>query len=237
MILKYGGYAHDNHECAITAIHKQALFSETGARIGYRERWRIRGVKHAPSQAELTDALTRLEAAYAVDGNDLVLYLDDGATETRHALRQGQSRSGVRVTEFTYPEGEGAEYSTFRTYQIGVEAEFLSAANEILSWVETLTTSGGAEVWTYLPTLTGPPQRQILHQQTSWLATQSGQAVGLNGWPTPADPLWPHLEHADRRRIEHGTPRFLPNGDARFPVSWSYQFESDQPFFGRPRLL
>jgi hypothetical protein len=237
MILKYGTYAHDNNECALTSITKSVNLSETGERLGYTERWRIRGVKHADTQAALTTALAALETAYAYNGRDLVLYYDDGSTVSQHALYTGTSRSGVRITEFSYPAGEGAEYSTFRTFEIGAEAEYLTSTAGILSWVETITLLGGGEVWALIPTLRGPAQRQVLQQQGTYGAIQSGQSIGYNGWLVPATPIWPQYEHRERRRIERTTPTFLGNGEARYPISWNYEFEAAVPIFGSPTLI
>src|SRR5690349_12222462 len=117
MILRYGSFAHDQNECAIV-ISKRAMYSPRGERTSIRETWHVTGIRHAASQSALTASLADLRNAYSINGRDAGLYLDDGATPTDHLLVSAAAIGGVRVVVLEFPKGDGAEYSTFRTYRL-----------------------------------------------------------------------------------------------------------------------
>ena len=231
MILRYGSYSHADAEVSVS-ISKQPTYSGVGIRKGYIERWQIRGILHAADGDALRTAILALEQGYGADGYDLVLYASDGST-VRHAMLNSGSPTGTKVVDLAYPEGEGAEYTTYRTYNITVEAEYLSVLG-LDSYSETYDFSGGGEAWVMIETITGPPIRQTVRQQTPYRCTQSGNAVGTGARPTVPSPVFPALEHQNERRITYQTPQFLRNGSVMYPVSWSYSFESSTPIFALP---
>ena len=65
----------------------------------------------------------------------------------------------------------------------GRSREFLDSAIGLVSWTESLALTGGGPQFGYLLTLNGPPQKQLLRQQTTFKATQQGEAVGLTDYP------------------------------------------------------
>ena len=234
MILKYGTYAHPDNEVQIT-ISRRSNVEANGLRASFVESWNIRGVLHAANHAALTAAIAALEAAYGIDGQDLVFFENDGTTETAHKLANATSLGGVRVTGGpSYPAGSGAEYSTFRTYVITVEAEYPLDVEGPIAWTQTLIAGGGGARFVMLQTLTGSPVRQQVAENTPYWALQTGTAKGLLSYPTPDDPMFPDDEHADRRRIVHRTPEIIEGVAADFVVSWSYSFESTSPLVGLP---
>jgi len=240
MILKYGAYAHDPNEATL-AISRQPRRNAAGRIVGYVERWRIAGIKQSTTQANLSTALAALKAAYASGGRDLGLYLDDGVTPTAHLLASATSLGGTRVVGVEFPVGRGAEYSTFRSYQIAVEAEYLDADAGLLSYFETLHFTGaGGPLFRYLPTLNGPWQRQMVAESSNYFVTQRGQAIGSRSYPVFPGPLWPSAEHRERRVVEYRTPRAsgrTPSGDTEWPVAWTYVFESHAAMNGLPNRL
>jgi hypothetical protein len=135
--------------------------------------------------------------------------------------------------QLDYPEGDGAEYTTYRTYNISLEAEYLTQLG-VESYTETYDFSGGGEAWVMVETITGPPLRQTVRQQTPYRCTQSGSSVGGGARPSPPPPAFPSVEHVNERRITYGTPQFLRNGNIQYPLSWSYSFESATPLFALP---
>src|SRR5262249_53494469 len=141
MYLKYGPYTHAQNE-PLVQIANRAIFSPRGYRQAVRETWRIVGVLHAASATALTAAIAGLRSAYNVNGLDLGLYLDDQTTLTDHALISGASLGGTRVTALDFPVGAGAEYSTFRSYSISVEADFPDASKHLLHFSGTLSFRG-----------------------------------------------------------------------------------------------
>ncbi len=237
MYLKYGPYTHAQNEPAVQ-IGKRAVFSPRGYRQAVRESWRIVGVLHAASQSSLTAAIAALRSAYSVNGFDLQLYLDDQTTPTDHALISAASLGGTRVTALEFPTGTGAEYSTFRSYSIAVEADFPDTGNNLLDFSETVSFegSGGPRV-IFLDTLDGPPQPQMAQQQTTCRARQQGRAVGLATYPAVAPPIWPAAEMQEHRRLVLRAPRRVAGNLTQFAVEWSYVFESVGPIAGLPNVV
>lgn len=238
MILKYGTFAHADNEVQIT-ISRRANVEPNGLRSTFVETWTIRGVLQAANRAALTSAIDALEAAYAVDGNNLTFFDDNGTTETAHKLDSATALGGVRVVAGpSYPAGSGAEYSTFRTYSITVEAEYPidDEIEQPVAWTETLVFGGGGPRFVMLQTLTGAPVRQEVAENTPYWCLQTGSAKGLLSYPTPAEPMFPDDEHTDRRRTTFRTPEILEGVPKDFIVDWFYSFESTEPLIGLPTL-
>ncbi len=239
MFLKYGSYTHSANEVSV-AISRTPRYDEHDRILSMIERWEIDGRLAADTQAALTTAINALEAAYETQGQNVGLYLDDGTTLTSHAITSADTIGGVRVVEGpSYPDGRGAEYSTFRNYRIALEAETdIAPGNTLLFWEERIETTGGGGRFVMLQTLTGSPQKQIVAQATPYRAIQSGRAVGYGAYPLPASPLWPASEHVDQRQVGRRSPRRRgPTGQASYEeweVVWSYSFEDVAPLIGFP---
>jgi hypothetical protein len=237
MYLKYGSYTHARNEAAVQ-IGKRVVFSPRGYRQAVRETWRIVGVLHAVDQPGLTVAIAGLRAAYSANGLDLGLYLDDGATPTDHVLSSGATLGGTRVTALEYPVGAGAEYSTFRSYSITVEADVPDTSNNLLDFSETVSFEGtGGPRIVFLDTLAGPPQPQIARQFTTYRARQQGRAVGFATYPPVPPPLWPAAELGDQRRLALRSPKRTAASLSEFAAEWTYVFESVAPLVGGPTVL
>ncbi len=237
MYLKYGTYRHADNEASVVIL-KEALFGPGGMIRGVRERWTIQGRLHAADQAGLTAAIDALTAAYGVPDRDVAFYTDDDQL-TSHAIATADANGGVRViVPPSFPEGKGAEYSTFRNYNVVLEAELLDPDATIVNWHETISFSGGGPQFAYLETIDGTPQKQLLKQFTTFHATQNGEATGAFAYPVPAIPLWPVAEHVDRRQVRFDPPkRSGPPGQptyTEFKVSWTYTFEDAAPLAGLP---
>jgi hypothetical protein len=234
MFLRYGSYTHAQNEPAVQ-IGKRALFSPRGYRQSVRETWRIVGVLHAGDQPGLTAAIAALRSAYNVNGLDLGLYLDDGATPTDHVLSSGASLGGTRVTSLAFPIGAGAEYSTFRSYSITVEADYPDTSNNLLDFSETLSFEGtGGPRLVFLDTLAGLPQPQIARQFTTCRARQQGRAVGQATYPPVSPPIWPTAELPDQRRLTLRSPKRIAASLTEYVAEWTYVFESVSPLIGAP---
>jgi hypothetical protein len=237
MYLKYGNYQHAANEAAVT-ITRQAIFSDAGLQRGVRERWEIEGRLQAGDPASVTAALDALAAAYSIQAQDVGFYLDSGEP-TSHRIISAQTNGGVRVVvPPSFPQGKGAEYSTFRSYTIALEAEWLDPQATLIHWHETLSFKGGGPKFAHLEPINGQPVKQLLKQATVFHATQTGEAVGYRNYPTPALPIWPAAEHVEQREVRYELPRRMgPPGNptyTEFKVTWSYQFEDAGPFVGLP---
>ncbi|OHB81789.1 MAG: hypothetical protein A2W31_06590 [Planctomycetes bacterium RBG_16_64_10] len=235
--LIYGSHAHDSGECAVQWSADPIITN--GTRTGVKYIVDVRGRLHGDTQAALTTAIAALESAYDQDNKDIGLLFSDG-TRTAHYLSARSCRGGTRVTRLSYPLGDGGQYSTYRDYQITVEAEVAAEDDEsgILEWSETVTQIGGGRQYGFLETLNGAPQEQILKQQTVYRATQQGEAVGAKKYPPPAPPIWASRFCNDRSQVSHTSPRKVGTlkGEeyTEYRTSWSYVFESAEPLSGLP---
>ncbi len=245
MFLKYGTYTHAAGEVSL-AISRKGDFV-AGLEKGYTERWDIRGRLQiadtgttAGNQAAMTAAIAALQVGYSIQGQDLILCTDGGAASI-HALVSAQTVGGVRIVERpSFPQGRGAEYSTFRNYAIAAEASYVNTALGILEFRETISFSGGGPKFVLLETLTGYPQKQNVRQRTPFRVVQQGQATGLLGYPIAPGPLAPGDVHQDQTEVRLIGPDFLgPVGQRAytgFRTTWSYHMESANPIAGQPSV-
>jgi hypothetical protein len=228
--VQYGNYAHAAGEC-IVVIEKHPRFNELGEAVSLVHRWQIQGLLQVSDPTKMTAALQALEAAYTIQGQNLGLFNDDGSA-TAHGVISAQTLTGVKITDgVRYPQGGGAEYSTFRSYAIAAEWETLGT-NGLLAFHERLQFTGNCGArWGYLQTLGGIPPQQQLCEATPQKIVQSGQAIGLYSYPPVPAPLFPAgLEHHDQRVIEYESPkRSGPYGSpawSEYAVRWQYTFET-----------
>lgn len=235
MYLKVGTYSHAIGEVGLS-ISKQ-VERVNGVPRATIERWTISGRLQADDQAGVSAAIQQTLAAY-VDGVDFTFFFDDGS-ESAHKLTSANCVGGTRIiVPPSFPEGRGAEYSTYRNWQAVVEAETLEFASAIVSWNETISFEGGGPEYVFLPVLNGPPIKQLARQQTSYRAVQQGDAVGLHGYPTAPAPFWPADEHLHLRQIVPGSPKKTGRPPhmtyTDYPIRWTYVFEAAGPFIGLP---
>jgi hypothetical protein len=162
MIVKYGPYQHSQNEVSIR-ITREPMRSQGGLFYAYKERWDCQGLLlNYATQQNLTNAIQQLTAAYSVDGNNLVLYLDDGITPTAHALISANCNGGTRVVQApSFPDTLGtAEYqpAAGRSYSFAIEGKWpslaqTSSSNSRRAW----TSRGPAARWS-----SGSPSRRAI---------------------------------------------------------------------------
>jgi len=239
MILKWGSYAHAQDEVGIR-IHRRVIRDTFGRRMGAVHDWHIIGAVHGTSQADLTTKLAALEAAYDDDYLDLILFLNDGSTETAHKLVTANTFGGTHKTGFGYMDGPWKmqlEYANRRTFWITVRAEFRTGTGTY-AWKERVRIKGtGGEKFRYMPRLIGVPIAQTLQTATSFYYIQEGSAIGRQAFIVPPGPLYPSIEHEDEREIGYYTPEDLKwDGTAldkeMYLTTWRYVMEAttDQNF-------
>ena len=237
MILKYGTYSHDDNEVTIS-IAKQPRFSPRGYRIGTRERWQIQGILQAADTAALKIAQVALEDAYKTNSLDLVL-TTDGTTETAHTLKVADTLGGIRVVGgVQYPDGDGAELSTFRTYTIVVEGTRKDNERELLAFQETVDIQGsGGPRRVLIEVLNGPPQAQITNLATIQRIVQRGSALGYSTYPAPAAPSIPAWLSATEQVISRRGPLSIRGQFSEFGVQWQYVMLAPSPVTEVPQVV
>lgn len=239
MILKFGNYSHAQNEAEVV-LTRDEVVGNGGFRTGYKDRWVISGLLEAASQSAMTTAINAMYSAYSIDGQDVGLYLDDGTTLTSHFINSRSTMSGVHVVSGpSFPEGKGAEYSTFRTYSITLEAEYLVPAGQtergLISWMDMISYQGtGGPRRVIRRPLNGTPIIQTTHQRTPVKIMQRGTAIGRSDYPSPSTPLFPDAQlDPEQQTIDRKSPkRSGPVGRPTYTeweVTWSYVFEFAVP--------
>jgi len=237
MRLSYGSYLHQENEVAIR-IGASRVFNDAEQSIETRITWTIDGQLHATSQALLRAEILALEAAYSVDYGNLILYQNDGVT-VAHNLMNAGSTTGVRITQPpSYPQGSGAEYSTYRTYTIQAEAtyNYPGPVSPLVSFSETVSIRGGGPVYAIVETVEGPAERQKIRNFSACRATQSGSAVGRFDYPPVPAPLFPDYQMEDPTISRTGPDKTGQNTLQNYKVSWSYEFASPILLFTLPNV-
>lgn len=241
MRLSYGGYIHADAECAVQ-IQTTPMRNEGNQYYAYRSHWTITGYLEAASQNALIAAITALEAAYSVDGGNLVLLAND-LTTVAARLTSANCIGGTRIIEGpSYPEDgqRTAEFSTFRNYRIEVEG-LVGTGVQLLAWTESLSYRGtGGPRFVHRQPIVDLPQKQQVAQATPVRVMQEGRAVGFLDWPVPPSPQWPADVKEDEIEIRFNQPkRYGPPGSPsyrEFETTWSYPHEGVGPFAGFPNL-
>ncbi len=188
MIYKYGSHAHQNNEVALT-VAKRVVESERGERLSTIITHTLEGFLKADTQAELTAEIVALEKAYEKNGVSAGLFYDNGSTKTPHYIDKNSSFGGMRVIEGpSYPDGTGAEYATYRTYRIVLQAEVAEAEENVTDFREKVTFSGGGPKIVFQQPIIGPPIR------SKWRSK-------LHTWPFKRgrQPVFRHGQHRPRR--------------------------------------
>lgn len=232
MIVRYGSYSHADAECTV-AVSQSALENDAGQYYARRVTWTITGRLQADTPAALAAALVALELAYSVWYGDLGLF--DGNTMVM-GLLNGGSLTGVKIVQPpSYPSGEGAQLTTFLDYVIVATADYPAGAGQNLlkSFTETLAFSGGGPRLAAVECVNVPPQEQVLALYTAYRATQTGQAVGMYGYPPVPPPLFPGKQEVAGQPT-FSSPRLRNGVYVDWPVSWSYSFVSATPLVGLP---
>ena len=240
MILRFGNYSLDNGVTELV-ISKGAQFTAAGVPYLVTERWGMNITLLPPDGssdlvADLTTKIAACETGFKQVSVDAYL-LTDSSGATAHSILHSQTLGGIRVIQPpSFPRGTGADYATYRTTSVGIEADVLCAGTPplYLQFQETLQTQGGGpfKVWT-MP-ITGLPQRQIPRQAKTYLATQAGTATGFLQYPPVPQALFPGAL-SENPVITRTAPRRVAGGGfTEYGVSWQYVYESNQPLIGVP---
>jgi hypothetical protein len=233
MRLQYGPYLFDENACSVRSNTRLVTAPETGRPLRYVTRASIDGWLEGDSQTDLAVREAALRTALLRPYQDLRFLTDNGVL-TPLSLLNVNSISGVRVVDFSFPGGDGAEYATLRRFTAEVEAEFLvpGTENAILAFAEQVsyTGTGGPDVILRVPINSTRIVAQQVTPATPVYATQTGQAVGHVVRPRANPPKWgPAFEVGKQRQITAFGPKRIGRGYAEFGVQWAYFFQFPTP--------
>ena len=242
VILAWGAFRFLQGEIATDITHPRQFDDANNAWAELRT-WQINGRLNNPtgSLATMTKRIRAMEAAFALDNQDLILYAPTGE-RTAHALLNADCIGGTKVTVApSYPDSQGAQYVTYRDFTVTVQGLVPIAGDRspLKSFQESIQFSGGGPLTHHLEPLVGAPIKQLGKQQTVYRAVQSGSAVGILARPNLlaiAPPIWPGQEVRPLRTITPGTPKRQGNTFIDWPISWQYTFEAATELVGEPNL-
>jgi hypothetical protein len=237
MELFYGTMGFGPNAASYT-VSDEVAWNEGGQPYARKRRFEVQGRLFVDGQADASAKINALRNALDVQFLDLVFRHDDG-TASADVLTNTGSSTGVRSLGASFPEAEGPEYATIRTFRCAFEAEYplSGTAGLLLSFRETLTFRGGGAVYVVLPAISGGAQRQLVYPAggTAYEATQEGEAVGYLDWPVIPGPLFPDaLKQAPE--VSRASPKRVGAGYQEYATRWSYAYESTVPLVGTPNL-
>jgi len=233
-VFKYGSFAHTAGTVDLVNFAHQRVRDPRLQAVVIKKVMTIEG-DLIGTESQLNTSIANMESAYGTDGQDAILYNDDGSTASAHKLISADAVGGTRVTELTYPQGGAGQYATARRFRIVIEADFEAGGDDLVVWKESVEITGtGGPGRAVLQTITGSVQVQQIAAQTIVTARQSGQAVGYIGYPSFPGPIFAH-EDVDRRAIARTGPDVVSDQFRNFGIRWSYSFRSPVPLsFGNP---
>src|SRR5690606_26261042 len=109
-------------------------------------------------------------------------------------------------------------------------------SGQIYDHKETLEVRRGGPSYGFLVPNAGAPVKQLLRQQEPWFATQPGKIIGLRGFPSLPNAIWP----ADQMKppvVTTENPRKVGRTNAGYilyPLTYRYEFGSADPLTGAP---
>lgn len=185
------------------------------------------------------DSIVRsLEQAYSVPGYDFGLFHNDG-TPTAHVWLNHNTIGGIRPTLLAYPKYQGAEYVTYRTFQVRLDFKTPLFTTDFLSFNEVLTIEGGGETYDVKAVNFGYGIRQKTRTNNPCKATQSGSATARFLHPLPPKPIWGYALADTEPRISKET---RPQGSLRYGnlvleecvTNWQYDYVWPTRLDGEP---
>lgn len=239
MYFQYGSYRHEAGEVRVEKPNPQNTYSSDGILTGVKVQLVLSGRKHGANPSALTAALAAMEAAYAVDGQDAVLYEDDG-TPTALRIENASTINGVQVSQPpAYAGDTRGQYATYVDYTIVLGAELsVSSGESSFDYTESVVYSPPPSVTTnkefvIRKPLDGQVQRQASNVVT-FTARQTGSVSSKLFWMQPQSPMYPAHCHGTQSSVQYSVKR--DKNTAIYVTSWDYSFESDTPLSGYPAL-
>jgi hypothetical protein len=217
----FGSLHHENGEVLVTAFTARRLFTPRGQLDRIVKTAVIEGEILRSGQANIEARRDAIDAAYATDQPLAELRQDDGSGGEGPPTYQMQN---PRVLDFVWLQEEHkAHFATALPFRAVIQSEEIYGGG-LLSFSETLTKTGNAGQRVVWPELdNGPAIPQIVSGHTNVTIVQSGEAVGIDGWPLATGPLYPAF---NLDNPSDTLSRTVTNSDLRpvYTTRWQYQF-------------
>lgn len=249
MRLAYGTYKHAIGQATL-ALDKQRVRTNDETDWATEVRATVTGMlattksNESEARADIKTQTAALEAAYAVGGKDLILYMPDGVTKSGLELLEADCLGGVKMTKPpSYTDNRGAQGVTYRTFAMEftglIPIPTSDLATSLVSFQETLDIVPDDRVG-WIDTRKGYAVQQTLAQNPKWTAVQRGSAVGLYSYPPVPGPIFTFARVGDAPLVTKGSPRRIRGQNTQshidWPISWQWRFVWSTPLTGNPHI-
>lgn len=195
--LNYSNTAYMHPGLVRFVITRAPRYSEGGGRpIGYTETWDIEGTLYGDPTHSLSQQISDLESAYSQLNGDLEIKSDSTSLRKLEASKCDGGR--LKITGPSYPEGNGPELATKRTYKLQVVGE--------------VTASNLADPWTYAASYQLDPAGKRTITYSGTYNKPSGARTAYEGAYTAKFPLpsalWRQTQHQYNPNVNDSEVRF-----------------------------
>lgn len=219
-------HQHSANEVNVVTYNKFRTVSPRGHQLREIHVMQLLGEIKTTDQATMISSLSTLETAYAGDGFDAGLYYDDD-TVTHMFMASGTSIDGVRVVQFSYPEGDGSQLATRRTFSITLRAEYFQTfGSSLIEWAETLDYRGNGGPRHRIIELQTGAVSQITNSATGSTVRQVGYAVNDDAYQLPNDPLFPAFLRNDLDNKRYRSGKVNMKRVTGYRTEWNYVFQA-----------
>ncbi len=248
MKLEFGGFRiGDLNACGI-APKKTMIKNAAGMVQGWNETFTANFSFRADGQADCTAKMQAVIDALKYDkasgtAKDLIFYNDDGS-QSANSVLAANTLGGIRcVSGPDWEASPGGQFATWRsgtcTFEWITKVSAISTFTPVLlkDWGETVVL--GSQIRKFvvpeaINDVVSQPFPTVKFPKV--MGSQSGFAVGINGYPTPAAPLFPPYPGPmiDEKVTRKDPERVGDEGYWNYRIEWNYQYLSAVPLIGLP---
>jgi hypothetical protein len=229
-VANYAGYTFADNEVNLVSVQRRLRLSPRGKKLIATYTMRCSGELIYSSTDTIITKIQAVENALKQEGD--FTYTVGGTLA--HSLRNsGDCISGVKVIDYSFPTGDAAQLATTRTFAFTVQASYNVAADNIVSWQESIEVTGtGGPLWVVVNTVagiqtSGGPLAFFLAPATAQYYHQYGHAIGFSDYPVPTPPINSQIEFGYRRRITNTSGVNQGTQIKFYKTSWSYYMATD----------
>ncbi len=230
MQFSYGGIFFDDNSVTVNSCSARTIYSERRHPLLLRKTMACSGEIIADGPANLAIKAAAVRATLALDGGDVILHSTTGVI----AILNAGSFTGVQVIDRpTFFAQDGyAHWATSVPYRMAFEADYPAATDGIVSYNESITTTGndGGSRQVCLELDIGPPVIQTVSEATPIVIVQTGEINGFLGYATINDPIFPNAILApEDKQITEIAPLLYGNTYTNFNRRWTYRMTLANP--------
>lgn len=229
MIYAHGSYQHQVH---VLDWSKDPEFNSSGLLVRSTTRAIIEGKVSGADQGALKTAILALETAYlsTVVTKSGLLH-NDGSTDSAHIinLSGATSENGITCRLRWTSEPQRAEYTTYRSFQIAVQAIFLGPGADEFEYSNRIVRIGdGGPIRVPRLTLGGVIIQQA-YPASPFVGLETGRKVSRAGIVAAKVPAYLLILQHDSKQVDSGTEKG-PDGITRYFATWTYNYLSATAF-------